>query len=73
VDIGLPELDGYEVARRLRDALGNGPRLIALTGYGQPEDRRLSRDAGFDVHLVKPVLPDQLAAALEWRRPGAAA
>ena len=73
VDIGLPGLDGFEVARRLRAALGKAPLLIALTGYGQPEDRRLSRDAGFDVHLVKPVSPEQLAAALESRRAGEAA
>jgi CheY-like chemotaxis protein len=64
VDIGLPGLDGFEVARRLRASLGSSPLLIALTGYGQPEDRRRSRDAGFDVHLVKPVTPEQLAAAL---------
>jgi signal transduction histidine kinase len=64
VDIGLPRLDGYQVARRLRAALGTGPRLIAVTGYGQTEDRRRARDAGFDEHLVKPVTPDQLAAAL---------
>jgi two-component system, sensor histidine kinase len=73
VDIGLPGLDGFEVARRLRAALGKDPLLIALTGYGQPEDRRLSRDAGFDVHLVKPVSPEQLAAALASRRAGEAA
>jgi signal transduction histidine kinase len=73
IDIGLPGLDGYEVARRLRAAQGAAPLLIALTGYGQPEDRRLSVDAGFDLHLVKPVSPDDLAAALESRRAGEAA
>jgi signal transduction histidine kinase/ActR/RegA family two-component response regulator len=73
VDIGLPALDGFEVARRLRASLGQEPLLIALTGYGQPEDRRLSRDAGFDVHLVKPVAPEQLASALELRRSNDAA
>lgn len=73
VDIGLPGLDGYEVARRLRAALGHGLRLIALTAYGQAEDRRLSRDAGFDLHLVKPVTPEQLAAALASRPAGEAA
>jgi len=73
VDIGLPALDGFEVARRLRASLGQEPLLIALTGYGQPEDRRLSRDAGFDVHLVKPVAPEQLANALELRRQSGAA
>ena len=55
VDIGLPELDGYQVAQRVRAALGDRVRLIALTGYGQPEDIRRARAAGFDAHLVKPV------------------
>jgi CheY-like chemotaxis protein len=55
VDIGLPDLDGYEVGRQLRAILGPSVRLIALTGYGQPEDRQRSRVAGFDAHLVKPV------------------
>ena len=55
VDIGLPELDGYQVAQRVRAALGHRVRLIALTGYGLPEDIRRARAAGFDAHLVKPV------------------
>ena len=55
VDIGLPDLDGYEVGRQIRAILGPPVRLIALTGYGQPEDRQRSRAAGFDAHLVKPV------------------
>jgi two-component system CheB/CheR fusion protein len=55
LDIGLPGMDGYEVARRLR-AAGDWPlRLVALTGYGQPEDIQRSTDAGFNGHLVKPV------------------
>lgn len=55
VDIGLPDIDGFEVARRLRaDARTADATLVALTGYGQPEDREKSRDAGFDHHLVKP-------------------
>jgi signal transduction histidine kinase/ActR/RegA family two-component response regulator len=61
VDVGLPGLDGYEVARRIRAQLGNSVRLVALTGYGQPEDRARALDAGFDLHLVKPVERDQLA------------
>ena len=65
VDIGLPDIDGYEVARRLREALGDGCcRLVALTGFGQPEDRRRALDAGFDEHLVKPVDPGRLSALL---------
>ena len=55
VDIGLPELDGYGVARRVREVLGSGIRLIALTGYGQPEDVRRALEAGFDAHIAKPV------------------
>jgi CheY-like chemotaxis protein len=54
-DLGLPDMDGYEVARRIRAALGTGPRLVALTGYGHPDARRRTQDAGFDAHLVKPV------------------
>ena len=55
IDIGLPELDGYTVARRVRDELGDDVYLIALTGYGQPDDRRRAAEAGFDVHVTKPV------------------
>lgn len=55
LDIGLPVMDGYEVARRIRLALGTKIRLVALTGYGQPEDRSKALDAGFDHHMVKPV------------------
>jgi CheY-like chemotaxis protein len=56
LDIGLPRMDGYEVARRLRHSLlRKGARLIALTGYGQAEDRERAHAAGFDAHLVKPV------------------
>jgi CheY-like chemotaxis protein len=66
IDIGLPGVDGYEVARRLRATDGGkGMLLVALTGYGQPEDRRRARAAGFDAHLTKPVLPEQLAEVLE--------
>ncbi|HEX7150370.1 MAG TPA: ATP-binding protein [Thermoanaerobaculia bacterium] len=54
VDIGLPGLDGYEVARRVRESLGHNIYLIALTGYGQAEDKKKALEAGFDVHLTKP-------------------
>ena len=65
VDVGLPGLDGYEVARRVRATdEGRGIRLVALTGYGLPEDHRRSKEAGFDAHLVKPVDPARLAAVL---------
>jgi len=61
VDIGLPGIDGYEVARRIRMLPNfNGSRLIALTGYGQEEDRQRALRAGFDQHLVKPVNVDHL-------------
>jgi len=65
LDIGLPVMDGYELARRFREhpALP-GVRLVAITGYGQDADRRRVREAGFDGHLVKPVGTDQLLAAL---------
>ena len=64
VDIGLPGIDGYEVARRVRALDGRRPVLIALTGYGQPEDRRRASEAGFDGLLVKPVDPTALTTLL---------
>jgi len=68
LDIGLPEMDGYEVASRLRKlAELNGVRLIALTGYGQCEDRERARAVGFDDHLVKPVEFQALERALAGR------
>jgi CheY-like chemotaxis protein len=60
-DVGLPDIDGLEVARRLRRHAGLArTRLIALTGYGQPEDIRSALSAGFDAHLTKPINLDQL-------------
>ena len=64
IDIGLPEMDGYEVAQEIRCHFGAAIRLIALTGYGQPDDRRRADEAGFDAYLVKPVFSDQLARTL---------
>jgi CheY-like chemotaxis protein len=64
VDIGLPGIDGYEVARRARAVDAKRPFLIALTGYGQPEDRRRAAEAGFDSMLVKPVDPSALSDLL---------
>ena len=64
LDIGLPGIDGYELARRLRDRLGRAVTIVAMTGYGQAEDRRRSREAGFDHHLVKPVDPGRLMQIL---------
>jgi signal transduction histidine kinase/ActR/RegA family two-component response regulator len=64
VDIGLPRLDGYEVARRLRQAPAR-MRLVALTGYGRDDDVRRASEAGFDEHLLKPASADRLRAAIE--------
>ncbi|HET9490746.1 MAG TPA: GAF domain-containing protein [Methylomirabilota bacterium] len=64
VDIGLPVLDGNEVARRVRAALGPAVLLIALTGYGRPQDRQQALEAGFDDHVVKPVDPEQLTSLI---------
>jgi CheY-like chemotaxis protein len=64
VDIGLPGFDGHRVARDLRRALGRSIHLVALTGYGQPDDRRQALEAGFDAHLVKPVEPRVLLGAI---------
>jgi CheY-like chemotaxis protein len=56
LDIGLPLMDGYELARRIRhEPQLSGIRLVSITGYGQPSDRVRAAEAGFDVHLVKPV------------------
>jgi CheY-like chemotaxis protein len=65
LDIGLPGMDGYDVAQLLRRSrAADGARLIALTGYGQEQDRERSREAGMDGHLVKPVDPAELQRAL---------
>ena len=69
IDIGLPGLDGYGVARRIRSApQGRLMVLAAVTGYDQAEDRRRAQEAGFDALLVKPVDPDQLIEILATRR-----
>jgi two-component system CheB/CheR fusion protein len=65
LDVGLPEIDGLEVARRIRaNPRHAAVRLIALTGYGQVSDRKATSEAGFDYHLVKPVQPAELFAVL---------
>ncbi|MGQ0697702.1 MAG: PAS domain-containing protein [Panacagrimonas sp.] len=69
LDIGMPEMDGYELARRIRThSLGRDMLLIALSGWGQEGDRRLSTEAGFDHHLVKPVDLDTLTGVLSVQR-----
>ena len=65
LDLGLPGMDGYEVARQLRaERAGRVLRIVALTGYGQDEDRQRTREAGFDEHLTKPVPPEVLKGVL---------
>jgi PAS domain S-box-containing protein len=64
IDIGLPVMDGYELGVRLRDQVGAQLRLFAMTGYGQPDDQEKSKRLGFERHLVKPVDPTSLIAAL---------
>ncbi len=64
LDIGLPVMDGYELARHLRARLPTPPRLVAVTGYGHDADSAKSRDAGFDVHLGKPVDFEELVSVL---------
>jgi PAS domain S-box-containing protein len=63
-DVGLPGMDGYEVARRLRGRHGEAIRLFAVSGYAQPEDLALAVEAGFDGHLAKPVEPAQIEGVL---------
>ena len=66
LDIGLPDMDGYELGRRLRDAYGaTDLRLVALTGFGEAAHKARSREAGFDAHLVKPVDLAKLKQLLE--------
>jgi DNA-binding response OmpR family regulator len=65
LDIGLPQIDGYEACRRIREhAWGRDMIVVALTGLGHDDDRLKSRQAGFDMHLVKPVDPEILLAVL---------
>lgn len=64
IDIGLPDIDGYEAARRIRTE-ASGVRLIAMTGFGGPRDRQQALDAGFDAHVTKPIDPERLASLLE--------
>jgi len=69
LDIGLPDLDGYELARRIRAApLGQRARLVAITGYGDEQARQRAIDAGFDHHFVKPVGTERLLALLDSMR-----
>ena len=69
LDIGMPRMDGYEAARRIRAALGPEVLLVALTGWGQEEDQRRAKEAGFDLHITKPAEPDVLEALIASRAP----
>jgi PAS domain S-box-containing protein len=69
IDIGLPGIDGYQVARNMRESEEcRDTFLVAITGYGRPEDSARAREAGFDVHLVKPVQPERLARVIRAAR-----
>ena len=69
LDIGLPVMDGYQVASQLRrENQFQNTMVIAVTGYGQEEDRRRSREAGFDHHLVKPINHEDLLLILSKRK-----
>jgi CheY-like chemotaxis protein len=73
LDIGMPGMDGYELARRIRATpRGRNLVLVALTGWGQAEDKKRSADAGFDEHLTKPVDPEMLSRVIHQRRSVAA-
>jgi signal transduction histidine kinase/DNA-binding NarL/FixJ family response regulator len=64
LDIGLPDINGYELCRRIRRQVGIGPVMIALTGWGQAHDKQAAKDAGFDAHITKPADPDALCNTL---------
>ena len=68
VDLGLPDFDGHEVAKRVRASLGRSVYLVALTGFGQPEDLEKAEAAGFDTHLLKPATIDEITRLLATRR-----
>jgi CheY-like chemotaxis protein len=72
LDIGMPRMDGYEAARHIRAALGSRVTLVALTGWGQEDDHRRAREAGFDHHLTKPADPSALEALIITATGGAA-
>jgi CheY-like chemotaxis protein len=65
LDIGMPEIDGYEVARKMKNSIEKKIKLIAITGYGQEEDRTRAYESGFDYHLVKPVGVEDLKFVLQ--------
>jgi two-component system CheB/CheR fusion protein len=72
LDIGMPKMSGYEVARRLRADRGDSVLIVAITGWGQEEDRRRAREAGFDHHFTKPVDYEALIELIEGEAPAQA-
>jgi len=70
LDIGMPRLSGYDVARRIRDARGDDVLIIAITGWGQDEDRARAREAGFNFHFTKPVDFEMLLDLIDRESPG---
>ena len=64
LDIGLPDIDGYEVCRQLRTRFGRTLRIVALTGWGQERDKQEATRVGFDEHLTKPAYPEDLRALI---------
>lgn len=65
LDLGLPGIDGFDLCRRLREVLPDRPHVVAVTGYGQANDRERAQEAGFDAHFVKPVSLRQVQTAIE--------
>ena len=64
LDVGMPGMDGYETCRRIRRQWGPGIGVVALTGWGEEQDKRLTQQAGFDIHLTKPADPATLEEAI---------
>jgi DNA-binding response OmpR family regulator len=73
LDIGLPKLSGYDVAKRIRSVRGDAVLIIAITGWGQEDDRRRAREAGFDHHFTKPVDFEMLLDLIDRESPQRAA
>ena len=69
LDIGMPKLSGYDVARRIRDARGASVLIVAITGWGQEDDRQRARDAGIDHHFTKPVDFESLLEIIDREAP----
>jgi CheY-like chemotaxis protein len=65
LDLGMPQMDGFEVARRLRRDYAGELKIICVSGYGAPADRQRTKEAGFDHHLLKPADPDELQRLLQ--------